>query len=113
VVALVLCTVPDQAATLVEIRRVLRPGGQLRFFEHVAAGHPGALRRAQRLADATIWPSLFAGCHTGRDTPTAIVEAGFVIQQLHRFKFPPTGPSTPAAPHIRGLATRPHKGPAA
>ncbi|MEV4499999.1 methyltransferase domain-containing protein [Micromonospora arborensis] len=37
VVALVLCTVPDQASELAEARRVLRPGGELRFFEHVAA----------------------------------------------------------------------------
>jgi ubiquinone/menaquinone biosynthesis C-methylase UbiE len=98
VAALVLCTVPDQAVALAEIRRVLRPGGRLRFFEHVAAETAGGLRRAQRLVDATVWPYLFAGCHTGRDTVSAITAAGF------------TGPGSPAAPHVRGSATRPADG---
>ncbi len=89
---------------LAEMRRVLRPGGQLRFFEHVAADRPGLTRRAQRLADATLWPVLFAGCHTGRDTASAIAAAGFDIDELSRFRFPPTGPGSPAAPHIRGVA---------
>ncbi|MEQ4306085.1 class I SAM-dependent methyltransferase [Plantactinospora sp. B6F1] len=107
VVVLVLCTVPDQAAALLELRRVLRPGGEVRFFEHVAAEHPGGMRRMQRLADATLWPLLFAGCRTGRDTAAAITAAGFAIQDLHRFRFPSTGPSSPAAPHIRGRAVKP------
>jgi ubiquinone/menaquinone biosynthesis C-methylase UbiE len=107
VVALVLCTVPDQAAALAEIRRILRPGGELRFFEHVAAEQPGGMRRLQRVADATVWPRLFAGCRTGRDTAEAISAAGFTVDEFHRFRFPATGPSSPAAPHIRGRALNP------
>lgn len=107
VAALVLCSVPDQATALAEIRRVVRGGGQLRFIEHVAAERPGALRRVQRLVDATVWPFLFAGCHTGRDTVAAITAAGFAVDELHRFPFPATGPTGPATPHVLGWATRP------
>jgi ubiquinone/menaquinone biosynthesis C-methylase UbiE len=110
VAALVLCSVPDQAVALAEIRRVLRTGGQLRFFEHVAAEQPGRLRRVQRVADATLWPRLFAGCRTGRETAAAIAAAGFVIERLDRFRFPPTGPGSPAAPHISGRAVNPAPG---
>jgi len=107
VAALVLCTVPAQAAALAELRRVLRPGGELRFLEHVAADRPGGTHRLQRLADATLWPALFGGCHTGRDTAAAITAAGFVMEDLHRFRFPPTGPGSPASPHVRGRAVSP------
>jgi ubiquinone/menaquinone biosynthesis C-methylase UbiE len=104
VASLVLCSVPHQPTALAEIHRVLRPGGELRFFEHVRGD--GALRRVQRVADATVWPLLCAGCHTGRDTPAAITAAGFEITELSRFRFPPTGPTMPAAPHVLGRAAR-------
>ena len=106
VASLVLCSVPDQRAALLEMRRVVRPGGQLRFYEHVRAGTPG-LRRAQRVVDATLWPLLLGGCHTGRNTAAAIEAAGFVIDRLDRFAFPETGPPNPSSPHVLGRATRP------
>lgn len=103
VVSLVLCSVPDQAAALAEARRVLRPGGTLRFYEHVAADS-GRLATVQRLADATLWPLFVGGCHTHRDTTAAITAAGFDIEELDRFAFPPDR-ITPASPHVLGRAT--------
>ena len=105
VVTLVLCSVADQRAVLAELHRVVRPGGQLRFLEHVQAGTPG-LRRVQRLVDATVWPLLLGGCHTGRDTAATIASNGFTIERLDEFRFPPSRWSTPATPHVSGVAVR-------
>lgn len=106
VVSLVLCSVPDQAAALRELRRVLRPGGRLHFWEHVRAEGP-AMARAQRLLDATVWPALGGGCHTGRDTAAAIEAAGFTVERLERFDFPDTRLPVPTRPQILGAATSP------
>lgn len=88
VFSLVLCSV-DQTRALAEARRVLAPGGELRFLEHVRSPQPGVLRRLQQGLDASVWPLLFGGCHCARDTETAIAEAGFRILEIERFSFPP------------------------
>ncbi|MER7515623.1 class I SAM-dependent methyltransferase [Streptomyces sp. NPDC126499] len=106
VVCLVLCSVAAPDRALAELHRVLRPGGQLRFFEHVRADSP-AMRRVQRALDATVWPRLAGGCHTGRDTLTALVTAGFALGTVDRFAFPRTRVPLPTATHILGTAVRP------
>jgi len=105
VASLVLCSVPDQARALAEFRRVIRPGGELRFYEHVVAHRPLAAG-LQRVADATFWPRVGGGCHLARDTAAAIEEAGFAIERSERFAFTP-GPPIPPIPHILGVARRP------
>ena len=104
VASLALCSVPDQASALSELRRVLRRGGELRFYEHVRPNNPRTAAVWQRLDDWNIWPRLAGGCHAARDTEAAIREAGFTVERCRRFPFK-GGPIT--APHILGLARRP------
>ncbi len=104
VASLLLCSVADQAVVLAELRRVLRPGGQLRFYEHVVSRRR-ALNVLQRAGDATIWPRLAGGCHAARDTEAAIKAAGFAISACERFDFSPS-PIMPAVPHVLGIAGR-------
>ena len=102
VASLVLCSVDDQQAALGEILRVVRPQGELRFYEHVISNRP-AMARVQRALDATIYPTLAGGCHCARDTGAAISDAGFRIEREERIAFKPS-PLAPAIPHILGAA---------
>jgi ubiquinone/menaquinone biosynthesis C-methylase UbiE len=99
----VLCSVDDPRCVLDEARRVLKPDGELRFYEHVVAHNP-RLRGVQRLLDATIWPRFFGGCRTTRDTEATLTSAGFTIEERERFSFRPTLLATPVAPRILGRA---------
>lgn len=104
VASLMLCSVADVPATLAELRRVLRPGAELRFFEHVASPRR-ASRALQRAADATVWPRLSGGCHLARETDQLIARAGFVIERCERFAFR-IPPLDPPKTHILGVARR-------
>jgi ubiquinone/menaquinone biosynthesis C-methylase UbiE len=105
VASLVLCSVPAQRTALGELFRVIRPGGELRFYEHVRSSSP-ALARMQRALDVA-WRWFGGGCHTSRDTERAITDAGFVIERIRRFTFRPVVCAVPVAPTVVGTARRP------
>lgn len=105
VASLVLCSVPDQATALAELHRVIRPGGELRFYEHVAAHDPRMARWQRRLEP--LWTRMVGGCHLTRDTERAVEAAGFVIERNERFLFQPCWMSQLSAEHVLGRARRP------
>ncbi len=106
VASLVLCSVPDQGRALAELRRVIRVGGELRFYEHVQADG-GALRVFLTAMDrSTIYPRLAGGCHPARATLNAIRAAGFEILACRSFGLK-LGALQPRIPHILGVARRP------
>lgn len=109
VASLVLCTVRDLPRALLEIKRVLRPGGELRFFEHGRAEGRGMVR-TQQVLDRTVWPRLFGGCHTSRDTVAAIEAAGFELGPYRRFRVPESGVPMPTSACVLGVARRPVAG---
>jgi ubiquinone/menaquinone biosynthesis C-methylase UbiE len=103
VVSGLLCSVADVPAALAEFHRVLRPGGQLRFYEHVRS-RDAVFASYQKAADL-IWPHLMGGCHTDRRTLAAIGQV-FTISECRGFRFPPSATFSPVAPRIIGVARR-------
>jgi SAM-dependent methyltransferase len=104
VVSLVLCTVPAPPRALAEIARVLEPGGELRFYEHVRSVNPVLGLLEDLITPA--WRRLAGGCHPNRDTLAAITAAGFTVEHADRFGFSPQ-PLVPRTAHVLGTARSP------
>jgi ubiquinone/menaquinone biosynthesis C-methylase UbiE len=101
VASLVLCSVSDPEAVAAEFRRVLRPGGTVRFLEHVRS-RSRAWAGVQDVV-AEPWSWFGGGCHPNRDTVATLRTAGFEI----RGRGFPFGPPSPCRPHVLGVARLP------
>lgn len=99
--SLVLCTVPDPAAVLAEVRRVLAPGGTFRFVEHVAA-EPGTPTRAVQRALRGPWSWTFEGCSCERDLAGAVRAAGFARVDVEAYRL--HTPFLPFNTQVAGVA---------
>jgi SAM-dependent methyltransferase len=99
--SLVLCSVGNPADVLVEVRRILRPGGTFRFVEHVAAPAGTPTRGVQR-AFRRPWAWTFEGCSCERDLATLIRNAGFASVDIEPYRL--HTPFVPFNTHIAGIA---------
>lgn len=103
VASLMLCSVREQDVALKEMRRVLRAGGELRFYEHVRS--PNRLLGALEDLIVPVWSRLGGGCHPNRRTTEAVAQAGFTIADLDEFPFAPAA-GQPRVRHVLGRAVR-------
>ena len=99
---LVLCSVPDLAPALAEIRRVLRPGGRFVFLEHVASGDPSRYAWQRRLEP--LWRLVAGNCRLTRRTEQAILEAGLTLDSCTRESMRKA--ISLVRPTVRGVALR-------
>ena len=94
----VLCSVADPGRAAAELRRVLRPRGTVRFYEHVRSLSPRAGRMQDRIQP--LWSGMAAGCHPNRDPMAVLKRAGFEV----RYRRVSVGPVSPVRPHVVGTA---------
>jgi ubiquinone/menaquinone biosynthesis C-methylase UbiE len=102
IACLVFCTIPEHEAAAREAFRVLKPGGEFLFFEHVAHPRASVRRWQDRLNPA--WKKLACGCNLNRDTAAVFRQAGFRFAELDAFEHPKVPALAGAI--IRGKATR-------
>jgi ubiquinone/menaquinone biosynthesis C-methylase UbiE len=96
VIGLMLCSVPDFAQTVAEVRRILRPAGRLRFVEHIRDPRDGLLARSQDLVNPA-WRAISGGCNMNRRSLEWVEGAGFTVRERHFFK---AGALPLLAPHV-------------
>lgn len=105
VCSLVLCSVDDPDEVVRQLYSMLRPGGELRYLEHVAG--VGLRAALQKVADATVWPRLLGNCHTHRNTEASIAAAGFSVDGSRREQALPRWLPVPVSELAIGRAVRP------
>jgi ubiquinone/menaquinone biosynthesis C-methylase UbiE len=86
VVTYSLCTIPDPVKALREMRRILKPGGEILFSEHGRAPDRGVAKWQNRIDP--IWSKLAGGCHSGRDIPDLFAQAELETTELHQQYIP-------------------------
>ena len=102
VASLVLCSVPDPDQAVAELRRVVKPGGELRFLEHVRSSRPRKARVQGALDRSGVWPRIGGGCHCARDTVATLERNGFAIDRMRDMDVGPSVVHT--NPHVLGVA---------
>lgn len=100
-----MCSIPQPETALGEVARVLRPGGEYRFFDHVR--YESAIGGFFQDLATPLWKWCGAGCHPNRDIEKLIREAGLdLIAIQHLTAVPPIPPMIIVRPCIKGVAVR-------
>jgi ubiquinone/menaquinone biosynthesis C-methylase UbiE len=86
VLTFTLCTIPDYKSALAQMKRVLKPSGELLFLEHGESPDSDVRKWQHRITPG--WKKLAGGCHLNRPITGLIAEAGFEVEELNNFYMP-------------------------